>query len=62
MFGTSPLYCRKAPIGVEHASCLTIQLTRNLIFGAALSSFVLQARVRVCVCVCVCVRARACAR
>ena len=44
---------RKAPIGVEHAACLTIQTTRTLTFGAALCSFVLQSFVCVCVCVCV---------
>ena len=55
MLHACALYCRKAPIGIEHASCLTIQLTRILTFGAALCSFVSQLCVCVCVCVCMCV-------
>ena len=51
MLHACALYCRKAPIGVGHASCLTSQLTKILTFGATLCSFVLQ----LCVCVCVCV-------
>ena len=30
----APVPHRKVPIGVEHASCLAIQLTRILTFGA----------------------------
>jgi hypothetical protein len=45
-----PRYCRKAPIGHEHAlSCFTIQLTRILTLGNRVVPVCLAI---VCVCVC----------
>ena len=41
---------RKAPVGVEHAFCVPIQLTRSLAFGACVVLFWQS-----CVCMCVCV-------
>ena len=46
MLHVCALDCKKAPTGVEDASCLTTQLTRNLTFGAALCSSLMQSCAR----------------